>query len=102
MSDRLEQLRKLVMADPNDPLTHYSVGLELCNQERWDEAVDAFGDAIRVGPDYAAAYYHQGRALIKAGRGEQARETLNAGLAAAARAGDAKTMREMEELRDLI
>jgi tetratricopeptide (TPR) repeat protein len=95
---RLDQLKKLLQIAPNDPMSHYGLGLEYINLQNWVEAAGAFDAAIRVDPKYSAAYYHKARALIAAGQHPAARETLDAGLKAADAAGDWHTMGEMREL----
>lgn len=100
--DRLEQLRKLAEMSPEDPMSHYAIGLELIQQERWSEAVTAFDQAIAADENYSAAYYHKGRSLIKANEPAAANETLTKGIEVATAAGDMKTVKEMTELRALI
>jgi len=100
--DRLEQLRKLAEISPDDPMAHYAIGLELIQQERWTEAVTAFDQAISADENYSAAYYHKGRALIKANESTAAQETLTKGIEVATAVGDMKTVSEMTELRALI
>ena len=99
---RLDQLKKLAEQSPDDPLTHYAVGLEYFNLELFDEAIGEFAQALRVDSSYSTAYYHKARAEIRAGQREVARNTLTAGIEVAQAAGDAKTVREMTELRDTI
>jgi Tfp pilus assembly protein PilF len=99
---RLEQLRKLLAIAPNDPMSHYGLGLEYINLEQWDDAAAAFSRAIAVDPKYSAAYYHQARALIHSGKPDAARETLNAGIVVAKAAGDWHTQGEMQQLLDSI
>lgn len=95
---RLEQLAKLAALTPDDPLAHYGLGLEYVNLERWDEAQRAFDGAIAADARYSAAYYHKARAQIAAGRPEDARATLAAGMRVAGDAGDWHTLSEMREL----
>ena len=95
---RLEQLLRLVEMCPEDPLTHYAVALEYFNQQRFAEAVSAFEEALKIDPEYIAAYYHKARAEIRADRKEAARATLTRGVEIARRRGDRKTEREMGEL----
>jgi tetratricopeptide (TPR) repeat protein len=99
---RLDQLRKLAAAAPDDPLAHYAIGLEYFNLEQYDQAVAAFTQVLAVDANYAPAYYHKARAEIRAGRRAAAAETLTAGIAIANTAGDQKTVKEMTELRDTI
>lgn len=99
---RLEQLEKLVRMMPQDADTHYCLGLELANLQRWSDATAAFAQARQLNPKFSAAYYHQARAQIGDGRGEQARATLAAGIAAARSAGDWHTVGEMQALLETI
>ncbi len=99
---RLEQLKKLAEMSPDDPLAHYAVALEYNNLERHDDAIAAFEQALRVDPNYIAAYYHKARAEIRAGRHTAARGTLKVGVEVAGAAGDAKTVREMGDLLGTI
>lgn len=97
---RLEQLKKLVMLEPNDPMSHYGLGLEYINLEQWEEAAAAFAQAIAVNEQYSAAYYHKARAELAAGRNADAVATLDHGMEVARTAGDWKTENEMRELRE--
>ncbi len=99
---RIDQLLKLVKLEPGDPLSHYGVGLERINLEQWDQAAEAFGEAIACDPNYSAAYYHKGRAEGQAGRADDARLTLARGLEVAAASGDRKTEAEMRDLLDSL
>lgn len=99
---RLEQLQKLVALAPGDPMSHYGLGLEFINLNRWEEAAAAFSKAIEVDAKYSAAYYHKGRALIALGRESEARTTLTTGATAARAAGDWHTEGEMNALLDSI
>ena len=99
---RLEQLQKLVAQSPDDPMTHYVLGLEFANQERWDEAIAAYDRALEVDCNYIAAYYHKARAEIRGGWRESAVGTLRAGQVAARAVGDEKTWAEMQDLAETI
>jgi tetratricopeptide (TPR) repeat protein len=99
---RLAQLQKLAQLAPNDPLTHYGLGLECMNLQDWPAAIAAFAAAIRVDAGYSAAYYHKARAELAAGLAAEARASLEAGLAVAKTKGDWKTQNEMRELLESI
>jgi tetratricopeptide (TPR) repeat protein len=99
---RLDQLKKLAAASPDDPLAHYAVGLEHFNLEQYEQAAAAFAQVLAVDANYAPAYYHKARAEFRADGRAAAVETLTAGIAVAQAAGDSKTVREMTELRDTI
>jgi len=95
---RLEDLRRLAQAEPNDPLAHYALALEHLNLEQWDAAVTAFDKTLEIDANYTAAYYHKARAEIRAGRRDAAKATLDSGMRCARASGDMKTEREMREL----
>jgi len=99
---RIEQLRRLVQAEPGDPLAHYGLGLELLNLGQWSDAVESFSTAMQIDPDFVAAYFHGARALLHAGRPDEARQFLQRGLELANRTGDAKTADEMRGLLESI
>lgn len=99
---RLEQLKKLVAVAPNDPLSHYALGLEHINLQQFAEAAAAFDAALTADAKYSAAYYHKGRAQIAGGWAEEARQTLTVGMDVAKAQGDWKTQNEMRELLESI
>jgi len=99
---RLEQLLKLAQMAPDDPLSHYAIGLEYFNLERWDNAIAAFEKTLEIDRKYMAAYYHKARSEIRADKREAAKSTLGAGMECARAAGDLKTEREMRELLETI
>lgn len=99
---RLEQLQKLAAIQPNDPMSHYGIGLELINLGQWPAAAAAFAQAIAVDAKYSAAYYHKARAEIASEATGVARDTLMAGMAVARSSGDWHTEGEMKALLETI
>ncbi|QOJ13317.1 MAG: tetratricopeptide repeat protein [Planctomycetia bacterium] len=99
---RLEQLRKLAMLEPSDPLTHYGLGIEYLNLQRYDEAVAAFDAALAADPRYSTAFYHKARAQAGASRPDEARRTLEAGMVVAREAGDWHAEGEMRGLLESL
>ncbi|MDX2197611.1 MAG: tetratricopeptide repeat protein [Phycisphaerae bacterium] len=102
MSNRLEQLLKLVKIAGNDPLSHYGLALEYINLQRWTDAVAAFDATLAINPQYSAAIYHKGRAQIAANLHDEARTTLTQGIEVAKKQGDWKTADEMRGLLETI
>lgn len=100
--ERLEQLRKLAAASPNDPFVHYGIGLACVNEERWNEALEAFDRTLDLDPDYHAAHLQQARVHLKLGQRAEARAALEAGMAAAQRLGDTHAADEMGKLRETL
>ena len=50
-----------------DPMLHYGLGNELSKSGRFADAVESFEEAIRVNPNYTAAYRQLGKSLEKLG-----------------------------------
>ena len=61
---------------------HYNYGVELYNLGRHVEAVRAFGEAVRLKPDYAAAYTNMGAAFGKLSRWDEAVDAYRAAIRA--------------------
>lgn len=102
MSSRIEQLRKLVQAQPDDPFSHYGLGLEYMKLEQFDEALAAFDHAIALDANYVAAYLQKAQAELKLNRREQAGETLRSGMTAARNAGDNHSADEMQKILETL
>lgn len=99
---RLTKLLKLAEADPGDPFIHYGVGLEYVNLERWADAIEAFERVLARRPDDVPALLQKGRAEIKLGRQDAARQSWSAGLSAAQRAGDRHAASELQGFLDAL
>jgi tetratricopeptide (TPR) repeat protein len=56
--------------DPNYLAAHYNRGLVYRILGRWDEAIAAFSEVIRIDPHYARAY--QNRAVAYSQKGDHA------------------------------
>jgi len=97
MTDRLEQLKKLYAADPNDAFCTYGIALELAKTGQHDEALDWLKKTLEIDADYFYAYYQQGRILSESGNDDAAIEALNTGIAAA-KGKDDHAAGEMQEL----
>src|SRR5438093_1442078 len=61
-----------------------------------EEAVAEYREAVRLKPDYTAAYRGLGRALERAGRLDEARAAYGRGLEVARQTGDLQTGKEIE------
>lgn len=95
---RIAALRELTAADPADATAHFLLGRELWAAGDPVAAADAFADAARAQPDYAAAWRQWGGALEAAGRLGEAAAAWRAGVDVAKRTGDLQTGKEMAAL----
>jgi len=95
-TNRLAALETLVDQDPGNTFTRYALAMEYSRLGEFAQAVEHYQKVIETNPGYLAAYFHQGQALEKAGRIEEARGAYRLGIDAATRAGDFKTLSEIE------
>lgn len=102
MSDRLEQLTKLLAADPGDPFTTYGIALEHAKAGRHEEAVRWLDQTLGLDPQYCYAYYQKARMLSELGNPDAARTTIDEGITAAAKAGDDHAREELAALLDSL
>src|SRR5256885_1105706 len=75
MNNRLEVLRNLVTQNPNDAFTRYGLAMEYFNQGDLEKALEEFRALLAANPNYAAGYYHGGRAVYEIGAADEARGT---------------------------
>lgn len=99
---RLQKLLQLAATTPDDPFTHYGVGLEYAQLERWDDALHAFDQALRVDAGYIAAYHQKARAALKLGQRDAATDALCAGIAAARARGERHEADEMQKMLEAL
>ncbi len=93
--DRLHALREAIKEEPGDPLGYYMLGMEYAKLRRHLDAIEAFETAIRINPDYTAAYRELGKSLRDAGRRGEATEVLGQGVVVAERTRDSQTLKEL-------
>ena len=99
---RCDKLEKLLKSNPKDTFLHFGLAMEYSKEQRPDDALAAFDKVLLLDPSYSAAHYHKGTLLISLGKTDEARKTLEDGLAAAKRNGDQHAEEEMKELLDSI
>jgi|TARA_R110000782_G_scaffold259836_7_gene350641 tetratricopeptide (TPR) repeat protein len=96
----IEQLTRLLEAEPNDPFLLYGVAQEHLKAGDLDAAVAWFDRTIAADPAHAYAYFHKARALETAERTEDAVATLREGVRVARAAGDQKALSELSGYLD--
>jgi len=93
---RRQILEDFVAAKPTDAFARYGLAMECANSGDTSAADEHFKALLASHPDYVAGYFQFGQFLAKSGRTEEARSTLNAGMATARRTGDEHARSEME------
>lgn len=100
--DRIEALRRMAAAHPDDPRPLFGLALEYEKAERWDDAVQTLRDYLARSDDEGNAWGRLGAALRHLGRDEEARDAYRTGIAAAHRHAHPTMAAEFEEvLEDL-
>jgi Flp pilus assembly protein TadD len=99
---RREQLEALLADDPGNAELRYMLGMEHVSAGDDEGAVRCFEEVFRLAPDYPHAYHQAGRALVRLGRDEQAREVLRRGVMAAQRRGEMHAAGEMQGLLESL
>jgi len=99
---RLDSLREMLRDDPDDAFTRYALAMELRAQGQPDAALEEFARLVERTPDYVPTYYHYGRALLDAGRDEEAEAVVRRGIEVAVASGDDHARSELDDLLDEI
>ena len=93
---RRQILEDFVAAKPTDAFARYGLAMECANSGDTPAADEHFKALLASHPEYVAGYFQFGQFLAKSGRPEEARSTLNAGIATARSTGDEHARSEME------
>ena len=96
MNKRLAFLEQHTQSGKADAFAWYGLALEYRKEQRFDDAVSTFRTLRDKDPGYLALYLMAGQTLVEAGRGADAKEWLEAGIALARERGDGKTLGELE------
>lgn len=102
MTNRIDQLKKLLEADPNDAFCLYGLAFEYEKAGENELAIEHFDLSLAADPDFCYAYYHKARAQKALGDAPGAVATLQAGLERARATGDGKAESEITSLLQTI
>ena len=98
--DKIAMLTEILKQNPTDAFARYGLAMAYSSEGKQEAALSEFATTLQHTPDYVPAYQMSAQELLKAGRTEEARERLTAGLAAAARTGNAHAASEMQAMLD--
>ena len=101
MSKRLAYLEKVTSEGSKDSFAWYGLALEYKSLGRTDDALRTFETLRKNDPAYVAMYLMCGQMLADAGRAD-AREWLEAGIAAARAKGDTHALGELQSALDAL
>jgi Tfp pilus assembly protein PilF len=101
-SNRKQQIEALLAEDPKDSFLRYGLAMEFVSEGDNETALRHLEALIAGDPQYVPAYLQAGQVLMRLDREEEARATYRAGIAMAAKMGDAHAEGEMERFLDAI
>ncbi len=96
-SKRLAFLEKVTNDGSTDPIAWYGLAMEYRALERWEDALRTFETLRGQKPDYVPMYLMCGQMLVQAGRKDDARGWLEAGVTQARGTGNSHALGELEE-----
>jgi len=96
---RIEAFEAMLARGQDSAMLRYTLGTEHLKAGDAPTGIAHLRRAVELQPDYAAAWRALGRALLDAGRAEQAVSAFDAGLATVERTGDQQAGKEMAVFR---
>jgi hypothetical protein len=99
MPTRREHLEAMLAAEPQDQFLRYSLAMELEKEAQHERSLELLRGLAADAKPYVPAFFMAGQQLARLSRIDEAREVLDAGIAAARRQGNAHAEREMSEFR---
>jgi len=98
--DKITMLTEILTQNPTDAFARYGLAMAYASESRQAEALAEFDRIVVNTPDYVPAYQMSAQELLKAGRTDEARARLEAGLLAAERTRNAHAASEMQAMLD--
>jgi Flp pilus assembly protein TadD len=95
-SATLRNFERMLAAGKDTALLRFGLGNENLRCGDAAAAAEHFRRAVALNPDYSAAWKMLGKALLAAGRTDEARAAWSEGMATAQRNGDKQALREMQ------
>jgi thioredoxin-like negative regulator of GroEL len=95
---RRQMLEEFVARKPDDPFSRYGLAMECMNSGDPRAADEHFRALLQSNAEYVPAYLMYAQLLVREARGEEARQILSSGIAAADKKGDQHARSEMEGL----
>jgi predicted Zn-dependent protease len=98
--DKIAMLKEILAQNPDDAFARYGLAMEHASLGDTAAALEEFQQLTATHPDYTAGYQMASQLLIKAGRDGEARQRLEAGVAAAQRTRNSLALNEMSAMLD--
>lgn len=98
--DKIAGLTEILKLDPTNSFARYGLAMELAGRGATVEALAEFDTLLLNDPNYTSGYFMAAQTLASAGRTQEARERLKAGIECAARACNSHAVSEMQAMLD--
>jgi predicted Zn-dependent protease len=98
--DKIAMLTEILTRNPADAFARYGLAMEYAQHGESEVALEHFHQLTAQHPDYTAGYQMAAQLLLKSGRTAEARQQLEAGVAAAKRTSNALALSEMSAMLD--
>ncbi|UHD17159.1 tetratricopeptide repeat protein [Thiocapsa bogorovii] len=95
----VDNLESMLKRGQDSALLRYSLGAEYLKTDETERALEHLAEAVRLDPDYSAAWKLYGKALTATGRHAEAIVALDRGIAVAETKGDIQAAKEMKVFR---
>jgi predicted Zn-dependent protease len=98
--DKIAILNEILSKNPADAFARYGLAMEYAGRGETETSLAEFDRLLSQHPDYTAGYFMAAQTLAKAGRNEEAKLRLTAGIASARRTGNQHAQNEMQAMLD--
>jgi tetratricopeptide (TPR) repeat protein len=102
MATRLEQLRQMLLHEPNDEFLQYAIAMEYFSAGEMQKAIEALEKILKDNKNYLAAYYQLGKCLETQSKIEEAKNIYEKGIVIAHAQNKQKTLSELREALFLL
>lgn len=93
--DRINQLKKFIEEDPNDPFPKYAMALEYLKDKK-SISRQLFEELLEKHPDYVGTYYHAAALYAELGELDLAEATYTRGISIAKAQNEAHSLKELQ------
>ncbi len=73
--------QRISVRNPASAEAYYNLGIAQTNQQKWEAAIESYGQAIVLEPDFVHAYFNLGQAQARLGRYQAATQSYRRVLA---------------------
>lgn len=99
---RLDQLRKMLAGDPEDPFLNFALAMEYSKSAQQDEALAQFNRVIELDRKYVPAYFQKANLLVASNKHAEAKAVFVEALAVADETGDKHAAAEIRDALALL